>query len=77
MTEQVVSWAEYVRKILLSPIYDLVKVTTLQRMDKLSDRLGNEILLKREDEQIVHSFKLRGAYNKIAHTPLYNFFIQL
>lgn len=66
MTEQVVSWAEYVRKILLSPIYDLVKVTTLQRMDKLSDRLGNEILLKREDEQIVHSFKLRGAYNKIA-----------
>ncbi len=70
MDSQEISWAEYVRKILLSPIYDLVKVTTLDRMDKLSDRLGNEILLKREDEQIVHSFKLRGAYNKISQlTP--------
>ena len=70
MKEEPVSWSEYVRKILLSPIYDLVRVSTLEKMDKLSDRIGNEILLKREDEQIVHSFKLRGAYNKIAQlTP--------
>lgn len=70
MAEQTVTRDEYLRKILLAPIYDLVKVTSLDRMEKLSDRLGNEILLKREDEQIVHSFKLRGAYNKIAQlTP--------
>ena len=65
MAEQI-SYAEYVRKILLSPVYDVAKVTSLQKLEKLSDRLGNEVLLKREDEQPVHSFKLRGAYNKIA-----------
>ena len=57
--------AEYLRKILLAPIYDLAKVTPLQNMKKLSERLGCEVLLKREDMQPVHSFKLRGAYNKL------------
>lgn len=61
-----ISSEEYLRKILLSPVYDVVKVTSLQKMEKLSERLNNEILIKREDEQIVHSFKIRGAYNKIA-----------
>ena len=64
-----ISYEEYVRKILLSPVYDVAKVTSLQKMEKLSDRFGNEIFLKREDEQVVHSFKLRGAYNKIAQLP--------
>ncbi len=58
--------AEYLRKILLAPIYDLVKVTPLQPMKKLSGRLGCQVLLKREDLQPVHSFKLRGAYNKLS-----------
>ncbi len=58
--------AEYLRKILLSPVYEVAKVTPLQVLKKLSDRLGNHVVLKREDLQPVHSFKLRGAYNKIA-----------
>ena len=57
---------EYLRKILLSPVYEVAKVTPLQVLKKLSDRLGNHVVLKREDLQPVHSFKLRGAYNKIA-----------
>ncbi len=57
---------EYVRKILLSPVYDVVKITPLQRLEKVSERLGVNVLLKREDRQVVHSFKIRGAYNKIA-----------
>lgn len=57
---------DYLRKILLSPVYDVAKVTPLQVLKKLSDRLGNHVALKREDLQPVHSFKLRGAYNKIA-----------
>lgn len=38
-----ISYEEYVRKILLSPVYDVAKVTSLQKMEKLSDRFGNEI----------------------------------
>ncbi|MCM2678208.1 threonine ammonia-lyase, biosynthetic [Echinimonas agarilytica] len=57
--------SEYLRKILLAPIYDLAKVTPLQPMKKLSERLGCDVVLKREDMQPVHSFKLRGAYNKL------------
>lgn len=57
---------EYLRKILLSPVYDVAKVTPLQKLEKISERLGVNVVLKREDLQIVHSFKLRGAYNKIA-----------
>ena len=57
---------EYLRKILLSPVYEVAKVTPLQVLKKISDRLGNHGVLKREDLQPVHSFKLRGAYNKIA-----------
>ena len=46
---------EYLRAILNSKIYDLAQVTPLQKMDKLSERLGNTILIKREDRQPVHS----------------------
>ena len=55
----------YLKKILLARIYDLVKVTPLQKLDNLSSRLGVNVMLKREDYQKIHSFKLRGAYHKI------------
>ncbi|WP_067050882.1 threonine ammonia-lyase, biosynthetic [Moritella sp. JT01] len=57
--------SEYLCKILLSPVYEAAVVTPLQPLTKLSERLGNSILLKREDRQPVHSFKLRGAFNKL------------
>ena len=66
MSSQPESAGDYLRKILLSPVYEVAKVTPLQVLKKLSDRLGNHVALKREDLQPVHSFKLRGAYNKIA-----------
>lgn len=58
--------AEYLRAVLRSPVYEVAQVTPLERMDKLSARLGNNILVKREDRQAVHSFKLRGAYAMMA-----------
>ena len=57
---------EYVQRILGSHVYDVAKETTLDHARGLSERLGNEVYFKREDTQPVHSFKLRGAYNKIA-----------
>ena len=53
--------------VLTSRVYDVARETPLDAAPRLSRRLGNEILLKREDMQPVFSFKLRGAYNKIAH----------
>lgn len=58
--------AEYLRAVLCSPVYEIAQVTPLQKMEKISSRLGNIILVKREDHQPVHSFKLRGAYAMIA-----------
>ena len=58
---------DYLRRILLAPVYDVAVETALTPMTKLSSRLGNQIFLKREDQQPVHSFKLRGAYNKLAN----------
>ena len=58
---------EYLRRILLAPVYDVAVETDLTPLTKLSSRLGNQIFLKREDQQPVHSFKLRGAYNKLAN----------
>jgi threonine dehydratase len=56
--------------ILTSRVYDVARETPLDPAPGLSRRLGNTVLLKREDLQPVFSFKLRGAYNKIAHlTP--------
>ena len=48
-------------------VYDVAEETPLERARNLSRRMGNTILMKREDLQPVFSFKLRGAYNKIAH----------
>ncbi len=55
----------YLRNILLAPVYDIARETEITRMEKLSQRLGVQILLKREDLQTVHSFKLRGSYNNL------------
>ena len=57
---------QYVKKILTSRVYDVAEETPLQPARQLSERLGNRVLLKREDLQPVFSFKIRGAYNKMA-----------
>ncbi len=57
----------YLNKILKARVYDVAVETPLDPMSVLSERLGNEVLLKREDLQPVFSFKLRGAYNKIVN----------
>lgn len=60
----------YIRRILTSSVYDVAIETPLDSMKRLSQRLGAPVFLKREDLQPVYSFKLRGAYNKIAQlTP--------
>ncbi len=58
---------DMIRKILTSRVYEVAIETPLEEADNLSADLNNRILLKREDLQPVFSFKLRGAYNKIAH----------
>ena len=58
---------DYLRKILTAKVYDVAHETPLESAHNLSRRLGNRVLLKREDDQPVFSFKLRGAYNKMAH----------
>ena len=57
---------DYLEKILNAQVYDVAVETPLDAAPNLSARLGNTILFKREDMQPVFSFKLRGAYNKIA-----------
>lgn len=59
----------YIKKILTARVYDVAIESPLDLMPRLSKRLGNRALLKREDLQAVFSFKLRGAYNKIANLP--------
>jgi len=58
---------DYLQKILTARVYDVAIETSLEPAPRLSERLGNTVLLKREDQQPVFSFKLRGAYNKMAH----------
>ncbi|MGF1742624.1 threonine ammonia-lyase, biosynthetic [Vibrio profundum] len=58
--------AEYLRQILRSPVYEVATVTPLQGMERLSERIGNQVQIKREDRQPVHSFKLRGAYAMVS-----------
>ena len=57
----------YIERILKARVYDVAIESPLEAAPRLSRRLGNEVLLKREDLQPVFSFKLRGAYNRIAH----------
>jgi threonine dehydratase len=61
---------DYLEKVLTARVYDVAVETPLEAQPNLSRRIGNNVLLKREDMQPVFSFKLRGAYNKMAHlTP--------
>jgi threonine dehydratase len=57
----------YIERILKARVYDVAIESPLEAAPRLSRRLGNRVLFKREDLQPVFSFKLRGAYNKIAH----------
>ncbi len=57
----------YVERVLKAKVYDVAVETPLDAAPRLSRRLENRILFKREDLQPVFSFKIRGAYNKIAH----------
>ena len=61
---------DYLQKILTARVYDVAVETPLDHATTLSKRLGNRVLLKREDQQSVFSFKLRGAYNKMAHLSI-------
>ena len=58
---------DYLQKILTSRVYDVAIESPLDEAKSLSRRLGHHVYLKREDKQPVFSFKLRGAYNKMAH----------
>ena len=49
-----------------SAVYDVAKVSALSIATQLSKRFHNQIYLKREDDQVIHSFKLRGAYQKMS-----------
>ena len=59
----------YLERILTARVYDVAQETPLEPAPNLSKRLNNKLLLKREDMQSVFSFKLRGAYNKMAQLP--------
>ncbi len=58
---------DYLEKILTARVYDVAIESPLDAAPAMSRRLGNTVWLKREDKQPVFSFKLRGAYNKMAH----------
>ena len=58
--------ADYLKATLCSAVYDVADVTPLEKMEKISSRIGNQIFVKREDRQLVHSFKIRGAQAMIA-----------
>ncbi|CAJ3927369.1 threonine dehydratase [Burkholderia pseudomallei] len=60
---------DYLKLVLNARVYDVARETALERARNLSARLNNAVYLKREDNQPVFSFKLRGAYNKMAHIP--------
>ncbi|GAB3411190.1 threonine ammonia-lyase, biosynthetic [Massilia agilis] len=58
---------DYLKKILTARVYDVAQETPLELAPTLSQRMNNRIYFKREDMQSVFSFKLRGAYNKMAN----------
>ncbi len=69
-TPQPLTPNDYLKKILAARVYDVAKETPLDYAKNLSARIGHTVLLKREDQQPVFSFKLRGAYNKMVQlTP--------
>lgn len=66
MTRKTASKPDYLKKILTAKVYDVAQETELTYARELSARIGNGVWFKREDTQPVFSFKLRGAYNKMA-----------
>jgi threonine dehydratase len=60
---------EYFRAIIQANMEPLAKVTQVSPMPSLEKKLGNKIWLKREDQQPVYSFKLRGAFHKLKQLP--------
>lgn len=58
--------AQYLRDIVAAPVYRAARHTPIELMEGLSERIANRILVKREDLQPVHSFKLRGAFNRMS-----------
>ncbi|OCG49160.1 PLP-dependent threonine dehydratase [Gilliamella sp. Choc5-1] len=58
--------ADYLKATLCSAVYDVAEVTPLEKMEKISARIHNQVFVKREDRQLVHSFKIRGAQAMIA-----------
>jgi threonine dehydratase len=62
-------YCDYLVQILTARVHDVAQESPLESASNLSARLNNHLLLKREDMQSVFSFKLRGAYNKMAHLP--------
>lgn len=64
---QALTPADYLTRILNARVYDVAVESDLDIAKSLSRRLHNKVLLKREDQQPVFSFKLRGAYNKMAN----------
>jgi len=60
---------DYLQRILNARVYDVAIESPLELASVLSARVGNRVLLKREDQQPVFSFKLRGAYNKMVRLP--------
>jgi threonine dehydratase len=62
-------YCDYLVQILTACVYDVAQESPLELAPNLSARLQNKLLLKREDMQSVFSFKLRGAYNKMANLP--------
>jgi len=62
-------YPDYLRLILTSRVYEITQETQLTNAVNLSAKLGVRVVLKREDLHDVFSFKIRGAYNKMAHIP--------
>lgn len=63
------SQLEYLQKVLSSRVYDVAENSELVKLTRFSDSMNNEVWLKREDQQPVKSFKLRGAYNRMSQLP--------
>jgi len=59
--------SKYIKRILSAKVYDVARETPIDQLPFLSEQFGNQIFAKREDLQSIYSFKLRGAYNRIAH----------
>ena len=59
--------SKYIKKILSAPVYDVAEETPVDHAPLMSERLSNQVYIKREDLQSIFSFKIRGAYNKIVH----------